>query len=190
LALIAASSAFGLGEEVGQDRHGIQARRDAQVEDEHAFAGQDVDRRAAVDLADGQGRALGRERRGRIGVALQRSDSSTSVVHQRDRDHVGRDAQVGQAGMGLAAGDRDAEAGDALVAAHGDHVGGLADHHQGRAGQLAGDDRDHVRRAQAADLLVVGEGQVDGLLEVALARSGAAARARARKPFMSQVPRP
>jgi hypothetical protein len=36
---------------------------------------------------------------------------------------------------------------------------------QGRARQVAGDGRDHLRRAEAADLLVIGEGQMDGAFQ-------------------------
>ncbi len=62
--------------------------------------------------------------------------------------------------MGLAPVHGDAERGDALVAADGDHVGGLAHDHRRRARDLGGDLGDQVRRAQAADLLVIGKGQV------------------------------
>jgi hypothetical protein len=44
--------------------------------------------------------------------------------------------------------------------------------------------------ADAADLLVMGEGEVERAVSAASARRGAMATAAAMKPFMSQVPRP
>ena len=149
-----------LGEEGRQDRLRIQRVRAAQVEQELAFPGQDVARGAAMDEADGQGRALRREGRGRVGVPLQPRGQVLQRGHQAHRLHDRRDPLLGLAGVGFAAGDRDAIVGDALVAVHRHHVGGLADHHEGGFRQLAIDDFDQVGRTQAADLLVVGKSQV------------------------------
>ena len=67
---------------------------------------------------------------------------------------------MGEAGMRLMAEHRHLERGDALVARDRLHIGRFADDDGGGAGQAGGDLPDQGRRAQAADLLVIGKGQV------------------------------
>jgi hypothetical protein len=155
---------LGLGEEGCDDLLRRPRARRADVEHELAFAGDDVVGRAATHHADGECRTLRRERRRRIGLVLKPGRKRIQRAHQRHRLHHRRHAQVRLAGMAFAAGDGDLEGGDALVAVHGLHVGGLAHNHHRRRRQLAADDVDHEGRAQAADLFVVREGQVHRLL--------------------------
>ncbi len=102
-------------------------------------------------------------RKGEVGSA-PRSRSAASccrVLHQGDGLHHRRDAEMGQAGVGLVAVDGHPEGGDALVSGDRLHVGRLADDHHGRPRAGARQFGDQAGRAEAADLLVIGEGELD-----------------------------
>ena len=78
----------------------------------------------------------------------------------------------------------------ALVADHHLHPGRLADDAADGFAARADKFGDHAAHADAADLLVIREGEMQRLLQVRRSMSGTAARQHADKPFMSVEPRP
>jgi hypothetical protein len=167
-AFSAASIAGDLGLEGREDlRKRARVPGGAQIELEAAFAGQDVAGRAAVQDADRQGRALGREGRGGIGVgpawrpayvSVSRSSGTASITAETPR--------CGLAGVASRPLTVTWKVAMPLWPFTASMSVGSPTTTSGRLRQFAGDDLDHVRRAQAADLLVIGEGQVHRLLAV------------------------
>ena len=78
----------------------------------------------------------------------------------------------------------------ALVRERRHHAGGLADDAEARRDAGLAQVGDEAARAEAADLLVVAEGEVDGERQVGGENAGVCATARPMKPFMSALPRP
>ena len=145
-----------------KDRQRVLPGRAAQIELEAAIARQDVARGAALHDADGQRGVRRGERTVRIGLRLQRLGQFHQFVHQADRHIVGRNAQMRQAAMRLMPAHAHLVQGDALVARHHRHAGRLTHHGEHRCGHMPGDAGDHVRRALAADLLVIAQRNVHG----------------------------
>ena len=163
----------------------------AELEQDLAAVRHDVERRAAVDHADMAGRVRARRRarparlRARVLPPIRLISATSRAPNSTALTPWGASEEWQVAPRTVAA-----HAALALVADDDPHAGRLAD----EAG--LGPDRplpqalDEVPRTDAADLLVIGEGEMDAAAERPLAICGAAARQTARKPFMSQAPRP
>ena len=158
---------------------------------EGALARQDVAGGAAVDHADIDGGVAGHGVE--VGaLALRQLDLQlVQPVDEVAGEVDGADAEVGHRGMRLEAGEGGDDAAAGVLRVDHAHHGGLADDHRARPRHVADQPLDQRMRAEAADLLVVGEGEVHRHLQPrALEGRHAAPGTAATKPFMSQVPRP
>ena len=130
-----------------------------------ALAGQDVARRAADDGADIEGRGGRHELAvlGRLGVELVLH--LVQIVNELAGEMDRADAEMGHRGVRLEAGEfGDVDLG-ALVGVDHRHHGRLADDDGARARHFAGHAGGQRMGADAADLLVVGEREMDRPLE-------------------------
>ena len=143
-----------------------RAGRQLAIAPQHlALARQDVARGAADDGADVEGRGGRHElavlRRGGLELFLHR----VQVVNELAGEMDGADPEMGHRGMRLEAGELGHVALAALVGMHHGHHGRLADDDDARLRHLGRHAGGQRMRAEAADLLVVGEREVDRLLE-------------------------
>ena len=170
--------------------HGVVARQGAVAPVERALAGQDVARGAAAHDADidrgvvGHGVECGVLALGQLDLQLvQPMDEVAGEVD-------GADAEMGHRGMGLDAGEGGDDAAAGVLRVDHAHHGGLAHDHRLRPRHVADQPLGQRMRAQAADLLVVAEGEMHRHLEPGALEGRHVGQAAAMKPFMSQVPRP
>ena len=138
----------------------VDAGNGAHVEVQPARHGHDVGRRAAVDarhLQRGVGRIEARILRAQLQLVLDVGQ----LAQQLAGDGDGVDAERRHARVRGAALDLDVPAHGALVLVDDGHRGRLADQHHARLDEAAAELGDHRAHAEAADFLVVREGEVD-----------------------------
>ena len=143
------------------DRHRVGARHRAGLPVDPAGIGHDVDAGAAGDDPDLQGRGGRREH---IVERAPRDEILVQAAHQPDEvggEVHGVVGEIRPRGMAGAPPHREAAGHLALVAQDRAHLRGLADEAGGGGGAELGQPGDHVAHADAADLLVVGQGEVD-----------------------------
>ena len=157
----------GEGVDAPVDGGDVDAGNGAHVEVHAARHGHDVGRRAAVDarhLQRGVRRIEARILRAQFQLVLDVGQLAQELAGDGD----GVDAERRHARMRGAALDLDVPAHRALVAIDDAHRRRLADQHHARLDEAAAELGDHRAHAEAADLLVVGEGEMDRHGELAL----------------------
>ena len=152
--------------ETGANLVGVRPRHQPVFPGEAAVERHDVLGRAAPDRAHVNGRVGRVEAALRLRAAGHFVGQSGQEMDQRRRMLHRIHTEMGGAGMDLPAAHPGLEAVDALVSVHDGHVRGLAHDHDVRLDSERGAQPvDHQRRAEAADLLVEGEREMDRGLE-------------------------
>ncbi len=163
---------------VGEGAESLDQRLDdtafgrADVPLEGAVAGNGVARRAALDHADADRRIGQLEGRAGLGRRAQFGRIATQFADEVMGMEDGVDAEVGARGMARLARHRRHQAGASLVAADDAHAGRFSDEDGKLRRQGLGHVLDDVVDAEAADLLVIGKGEVDGRCERLLQHGG------------------
>ena len=148
----------------------------------HAFARQDVARRAAVDGPDVVGR-VGRDR----SAHRRRAALRTRAPAGRSRSTISAAAEMalapsaGCAECASTPATTRSEGRDALVGVGDLHHRRLADDHRRRARQIDAEAADEVERAEAGGLLVVAQQQMDRLFEPRRQETGGGGERASRK---------
>ena len=147
------------------DGFDLETRQRPDLPAEGAVLGHDVLRPATLNQPDLQGRVARREPVVLRSVAQLIFDAA-QLRNQHTADMNGVNPDMRHAGMGLAARDGGAETGCALVAVNNGHVGGFADNDQPGPCQPRSHLVNHRAHTGAPHLLIIGEHDMDGRLQV------------------------
>ncbi len=141
---------------------GALARERTDIPAELACCREDVDRRSTPNGVDGHCRVRRRESTGMRAARRtgERVPDAIEMLDELGGEHDGAGTQMHEARMRFDPGDAGQRGANALVLRRHAHARGFADDDRSRFLYPLAGGRDHARRAEAADLFVVGEHQV------------------------------